>query len=248
VSEIVLPNVRKLFIPDPGYTMYDCDLSGADAQVVAWEAEDDDLKTAFRAGVDIHDYNAEAMLGTAYTQLAGDKDHGPKSRKRKEYKQGIHLTNYGGTPRAIAMVLGWTIHEGDRFQKRWFSIHPGIRDNFQGRVKDDLQRTRTVRNKFGFHRVYFDRIETCFTEALAWKPQSTVALVTYFGAFQLEKEFPQAQVLLQDHDNLVWQIPTPIEPEDEKIASTLSVVIPYDDPLVIPWGVSKSTKSWGDCV
>ena len=51
---IRLPNVRKLFITDPGYVMYEADLKGADAQVVAWEAEDDDLKAAFRAGVDIH--------------------------------------------------------------------------------------------------------------------------------------------------------------------------------------------------
>src|SRR5688572_14551564 len=109
--KIKLPNVRKLLIPDPGYTMFDADLVGADAQVVAWEAEDEDLKAAFRAGLDVHDKNAEDMFGRAYTQLAGDKDSGPKSRKRKECKQGVHLTNYGGTARAITQVLGWTRHE-----------------------------------------------------------------------------------------------------------------------------------------
>ena len=247
MTDIVLPNVRKLIVPDPGYTIYDCDLAGADAQVVAWEAEDDDLKAAFRAGLDIHDKNATDMLGSAYTSLAGDKDNGPKSRRRKEYKVGIHLTNYGGTARAIAMVLGWLSHDADRFQKRWFSIHPGIRDKFQGGVKMDLQRTRTVRNKFGFHRVYFDRIDDCFTEALAWKPQSTVALTTYYGAFQLEARFPWVEILIQDHDNLVWQSPTTRCPTDQEVAETLRVPIPYDDPLTIPWGVSKSTKSWGDC-
>lgn len=246
-DQIILPNVRKLAIPDPGYVMYDCDLAGADAQVVAWEAEDDDLKAAFRAGLDIHDKNATDMLGSTYTKLAGDKDHGPKSRKRKEYKQGIHLTNYGGTPRAIAMVLGWLTHDADRFQKRWFSIHPGIKDKFQGGIKNDLQTNRTVRNKFGFHRVYFDRIDDCFTEALAWKPQSTVALVTYYGYFQMREHFPWVEILIQDHDNLVFQFPQRRCPPDAEITKALAVKVPYADPLIIPWGLSKSTKSWGDC-
>jgi len=32
------------------------------------------------------------------------------------------------------------------------------------------------------------------------------------------------------------------------IKSSLEVVTPYDDPLVIPWEISYSPVSWGDCV
>lgn len=247
-TKITLPNVRKIIVPDTGYVIFDGDLTGADAQVVAWEAEDDDLKTAFRGGLDIHDKNAEDMLGAAYTKLAGDKDNGPKSRKRKEFKQFVHLTNYGGTARAVAMVLGWTMHEGDQWQKRWFSAHPGIKKNFHGRIQDALNKPgKVITNIFGFHRVYFDRPDQCFTQALAWKPQSVVALTTYYGAKQLEEVYPWVQILLQDHDNLVWQFPMNRMPPTKDIISTLSVRCPYDDPLTIPWGLAASTKSWGDC-
>ena len=51
---IALPNVRKIFIPDPGYLIGEVDLSGAEAQVVAWAAGDEDLKKAFRAGINVH--------------------------------------------------------------------------------------------------------------------------------------------------------------------------------------------------
>lgn len=68
---LVLPNVRKLFIPDPGYTIYEADLRGADAMVVAWEADDEDLKDAFRRGLDVHAKNAEDMLGSLFTHAVG---------------------------------------------------------------------------------------------------------------------------------------------------------------------------------
>ena len=46
MEKIKLPNVRKMFVPDLGYVVFDCDLAGADAQVVAWEAGDDNCHPA----------------------------------------------------------------------------------------------------------------------------------------------------------------------------------------------------------
>ncbi len=244
---VTLPNIRKLFIPDPGYTIFDCDLAGADAQVVAYEAEDLDLIEAFRKGLDVHMKNAEDLWGPAFTQLPGDEENGPKSRKRKECKQGVHATNYGATPPTLAKVLGWTNHEADVFQRRWFSIHPGIKTNFHGKVESSLRVSRTVTNRFGYRRVYFDRIDQCFTEALAWIPQSTVAEVSFRGALQLEEQYPQVEMLIQVHDSVVFQIPKSMV-DVGRIKRGLSVPIPYTTPapLVIQWGVSMSDKSWGD--
>ena len=49
-STISLPNVKKMFIPDEGYTIIDADLEKADAQIVAWESGDEELKQIFREG------------------------------------------------------------------------------------------------------------------------------------------------------------------------------------------------------
>lgn len=249
-KKFVLPNVRKLIIPDPGYTIFEADLAGADAQVVAWEADDHDLKAAFRAGLDVHDKNAEDMWGSAYTSL--ERGTYARESKRKQNKIAVHLTNYGGSARTLAISQGWTIHEAERFQQRWFSLHPGIARNFHGRVQRSLEQFRTVSNQFGFRRVFFDRIDACFTEGLAWIPQSTVAIVTYLGALDgLEKQIPEAEVLLQVHDSIVFQIPTKTLQQGlglVDIRRALQVVVPYDDPLIIPWGLSMSDKSWGDCV
>ena len=253
-SDIILPNVRKIFIPDPGYTMFEADLKGADAQVVAWEADDDDLKAAFRAGLDVHAKNAEDMLGSAFTSLTGHA----RDVKRQENKKAVHATNYLGSARTLAKSLGWTVHEADRFQKRWFDLHPGIKNNFHGRIKAALASTRTVYNIYGDRRYYFGRIDDCLSEAVAWVPQSTVAQTTYLGAFNLEaRSWPDqlrphpgpltpSGLMLQVHDSIIFQFPTSSCPPLEELQKVLQVETPYPDPLIIPWDIKASAVSWGD--
>jgi DNA polymerase I-like protein with 3'-5' exonuclease and polymerase domains len=252
-----LPNVRKLFITDPGYVMYEADLMGADAQVVAWEADDADLKSAFRTGVDVHCKNAEDMWGKEFTKLGHDS-HAYK-QKRQECKHTVHGINYGCTPRTTAIQRGWTVKDAERFHTNWLTLHPGIA-KWHNHVKTCLETNRTITNAFGFRRVFFDRLDNCFTEALAWIPQSTVALNTYYGAIQLESKYWPEQLawdfvpsntnfsglILQTHDSLNFQFPTQEAPKTEEIETTLQVKTPYADPLYIPWDLKCSTKSWGE--
>jgi hypothetical protein len=159
----------------------------------------------------------------------------------------------------MAQALGLTVSEADRFQRRWFSIHPGIL-RWHDRVRSDLAANRTITNPFGFRRVFFDRIDNTFTEALAWIPQSTVALTTYKGALQLEARYwPEQQVagwspdprrpegiLLQTHDSINPQFALASVPPVAEIKKTLEVVTPYPDPLIIPWDLKRTVKSWGE--
>ncbi len=230
-EDLILPNIRKLFIPDDGYTFFDGDLDRADLQVVVWEAGDDELKEILRKGVDVHEENAK-LLGCT----------------RQEAKMWVHGTNYGGTPRTMAINCGLTVHSAEQMQARWFAAHPGIL-KWHERTKAQLLSRRYVENKYGYRRFYFDRVEGLLSEALAWIPQSTVALTINRIWLKIYQEIPEAQVLLQVHDSLAGQVPTG---RAEEVISHIqraasSIVIPYEDPLVIPFSIKTSTKSWGDC-
>ncbi len=237
---VPLPNVRKLFIPDEGMRIYEADLAGADAQVVAAEANDVDLRTAFKEGLDVHAKNATDLWGTSFTLLEGSA----RSKRRKECKQAVHATNYGAAARTIATILNWRIHEADDFQSRWFRLHPGIRE-WHRRV-EGLVRKRNVPNPFGYRIIYFDRIDALLPQALAWIPQSTVALVCFKGALQLQDKIPEVEILLQVHDSLVFQLPINSPRTHSEIQNALTVPVPYPDPLVIQWNLKTSTKSWGE--
>lgn len=226
-----LPNVRELFIPDPGHTFFDMDLDRADLQVVVWEADDAELKAMLRAGVDIHNENART-LGVS-RQLA---------------KSWVHGTNYGGGPRTMAIACGITVHQAERMRARWFEAHPGIK-RWHDRVEASLKSRRQVENRFGYRRIYFDRVEGLLPEALAWIPQSTVAIVINRIWTGLYGSKGPVEVLLQVHDSLAGQFPS--AQRAEALAQlhdcAQSVVIPYPEPLVIPVGIKTSEKSWGDC-
>lgn len=239
-----LPNVRKIFIPDPGYIIIDADLSGADAQVVAAEAQDDKLLKGFASGLDLHTVNATEMWGDAFTRLQGPA----RRSKRQAFKAAVHATNYGASTRALVLnpAIGFTQREADLFQAKWFSLHPGIRA-WHRRTEDALFKHRTVSNRFGYRIIYFDRIEALLPQALAWVPQSTIAETCFRGALQLERVLPFVEILLQVHDSLVFQIPRTHLHYLPDIATALRVPIPYDPPLVIKWKISISAKSWGDC-
>ena len=239
---VELPNIRKLFVPDPGYIIFDADLAGADAQVVAAEAQDTALLKAFKDGIDVHDKNATDLWEKRYTSLEGN----PRKAKRKECKQAVHATNYGASARTVAITLGWSVHEAEDFQKRWFALHPGIR-TWHERVESDLRTNRTASNRFGFRIIYFDRIDGLLPQALAWIPQSTVAITCFRGALQLDKKVPEAQLLLQVHDSLVFQVPAGNSRGTEEIREVLKNPVPYNPPLIIDWKLSMSNKSWGEC-
>ena len=230
IDELELPNVRKLFVPDPGFTFFDMDLDRADLQVVVWEADDSELKAMLREGVDIHSENAR-VLGIS----------------RPAAKAWVHGTNYGGGPRTMAVNCGITVHEAERRRARWFSAHPGIR-TWHEKVESDLASQRCVTNRFGYRRFYFDRIEGLLPEALAWIPQSTVACVINRAYVNIFRNLREAQVLLQVHDSLAGQFPTHLgEWATRRLREEATIIVPYDEPLIIPVGIKTSTKSWGDC-
>jgi DNA polymerase-1 len=234
-----LPNIRRLFLPDIGYVIIDADLEKADAQVVAWEADDKVLMQMFREGVDIHLENAKVI----YQRDNIKKD----SHERQMAKMFVHGTNYGGLARTMAAHCGITVHEAERAQKNWFAAHPNIRQ-WHNSISSQLQTTRTIANRFGYKRFYFDRVDDKLVKhALAWIPQSTVACVINRGLVNISRNLPTVQLLLQVHDSLVAQIPEKdLNILLPKIKENMLIPIPYPDPLIIQVELKLGRKNWGE--
>lgn len=246
-----LPNVKDLFIPDEGYVWAEHDLAQADAQVVAWEANDDKLKYIFRNGIDLHLANASDIYGLniPIDELADPDGIDFYKKKfgleRQRAKGGVHAVDYAATAYTLGIALGISTRDAQKFIDLWFSEHPGIRD-WQDRVQMQIMETREVKNAFGFRRYYFDRIEGLLPEALAWIPQSTVALAIDKGLVNIDENVPSVHPLLQVHDSLCVQYPIATLQEDLfAVKEAMHVVIPYDDPLIIPVGVELAASRWG---
>jgi DNA polymerase I-like protein with 3'-5' exonuclease and polymerase domains len=245
-----------MYGPDPGFTFFDMDLDRADLQVVVWESDDPMLKAALRMGADIHLLNTYGIdnhepppLEELVETHARYPDHrGPRKHKREFAKVFCHATNYLGKAKTVAAHTGRGVHEIDMAQKRWFAAHPGILA-WHERTTRQVTKFRFVENKFGYRWYVFDRIdEQLLPAAVAWIPQSTVGIVINRAWLNFYEQIPEVQVLIQVHDSLAGQFPT--HRRDfllPQMREASRIVIPYEDPLIIPTGIKTSTVSWGDC-
>lgn len=242
---VTLPNVKKMFTPDPGYVIYDIDLAQADAQVVAWEANDSILKEIFRDPErDLHDENSYALFNHL-SDFWSNFDY-----YRKQSKAGVHATNYLVTAPTLATTLGISRAAAQEFIDFWFELHPGIAE-WHDRIELSLATNRTVTNPFGASITFFDRTPTLMNEAVAWIPQSTVGTVINKGILNVHNNMrDDVQLLLQVHDSSAGQFKKELLQDRDfmlELKSQYEIVVPYDDPLIIGVGIEVSDKSWGDC-
>lgn len=235
-----LPNVRKLFIPDPGRTFFDIDLSSADLRIVTWEADEPEMKRMLKEGLD------------PYTEIAKEFYHDPsitkRDHRRQTFKSFAHGTNYLGTAKGLAERLGLGVHEAEKTQRWYFDRFPRIK-KWQDDLKDQVTKRRMVQNVFGYRCYFFDRIEgTIFNQAAAWIPQSTVACLINRAYVAIDKELPEVDILLQVHDSLAGQFDSNTPALAGRIVELATIELPYPgDPCIIPVGLKQSTVSWGDC-
>lgn len=245
-SDLVLPNIRKIFVPDEDQEFFDLDLSKADLRVVVWESNCAEMKAMLAEGRDPYIETAREFYRDP--TISKYNPDGTENVKYDRFKRFSHGTHYLGTPQGLSQRIGLTVHEATRTQAWYFGKYPQIKA-WQSALIEEIRRTHSVRNKFGYVFNFFGRIDdSTFREAVAWIPASTVACVINRIWVGLHKSSSTVEVLLQVHDSLAGQFP--IGERDAALADLQrcgEVVVPYDEPLIIPIGVKTSTKSWGDC-
>lgn len=101
-----LHGVRKLFVPAPGYDLWEFDLAQAELRVQASYSGDHGLAERLEAGVDLHSWIAEEVFGPDFTPL--------HRRFGKNLNYGF---SYGIGPRkfALYMLTGAQRHENGSF-------------------------------------------------------------------------------------------------------------------------------------
>lgn len=243
-----LPNIRKLFLADEGMEFFDIDLDSADLRIVVWDSDCAAMKQWFAEGKKPYVEVAKEY----YQDDSIDKTH----EAYKAFKVICHGTNYLGGPSELlnrmpkSAKLGsvLTVDKITSIQEWYFKKFPEIKD-WQDRTKSEIRQRGYIENVFGYREHIFDRIEgTIDNQAVAWKPQSTVACLINRGYRNLHNR-SGVQILLQVHDSLAGQYPI-IQRDICRKAIIDSCTIPLNYPsgeLIIPVGLKTSAVSWGDC-
>lgn len=234
------PNMRDMMIPDKGWTICGMDLDRADLQVVVWDCNSSKMKTRLQSGEDIHTYNAMDIFNCTWDEVT--------KHRRFLAKTACHAMNYYVFARTLGIALGITTKEAQKIMNTWFKANPEIKQ-WHKKVEEKIKRTRRLTNAFGYQTLILKEQNTkTLQEALSWIPQSTVALVINTAMQNIYNNFPtsEVQLLLQVHDELVFQFRAPPEEILPEIKKHSLITIPYKDPLIIPVGFKISKLSWGD--
>jgi DNA polymerase-1 len=236
-----LPNCKRLFIPDEGYTFFDIDYSGADARIVAWDSHSKFLMDIFNdASKDLY----SAIASEYYKRPITKKD-----KERQIFKAVCHATNYLGKAPAIAGAAGLLVHEVEKVQKFYFSAAPEVME-WQRKLKNDVDTKGYVENAFGARGYFLDRSDkNLYNKAVAWIPQSSIGIMVNKGLVNIDqKEDPvRVQVLMQTHDSLSGQFLTSDTGAAKRIVKHMSVPLMFKKELIIPAGIVTSLTSYGDC-
>lgn len=217
----ITPELRNIFIADPGYKLCSIDLEQAESREVGWLFGvlfgDWSYLDACEGG-DLH--TATAKLIWKDLEWSGDpkKDRAIAERPfyrhfshRDMSKRGGHLTSYYGTAWTASRHLKTPLKLMEDFQNA-FAL--GENPAFPGFTRwwlhtaQELQTTRKLTTTFGRTRHFFGRAtdDTTLREAIAYRPQSQTGDRTNLWLYRIWRDMGrQVQLLAQVHDNVTFQ-------------------------------------------
>src|SRR5215813_10961200 len=212
--------IRRAFIAVNGHKLVSADYSQIELRLLAEIAGIEALKKAFREGLDIHAMTASEMFGVPVKGMPGEI-----RRRAKAINFGII---YGISAFGLANQLGIEREEAGAYIKKYFERFPGIRD-YMEETKAFAKKNGYVLTLFG-RKCHYPEIAhsnasiRAFNEraAINARLQGTAADIIRRAMVRMEAALAKAklsaQMLLQVHDELVFEVP------EAEVAKTLPVV------------------------
>jgi DNA polymerase-1 len=212
--------IRRAFVATPGNKLVSADYSQIELRLLAQIADVPALRQAFKDGTDIHAMTASEMFGVPVKGMPADV-----RRRAKAINFGII---YGISAFGLANQLGIAREEAGAYIKKYFERFPGIRD-YMEETKAAAKKNGFVTTLFG-RKCHYPDIAAPNPSLRAFNERAAInarlqgsaadiirrAMIRMEGA--LAKQKLTAQMLLQVHDELVFEVP-----EDE-VAKTLPVI------------------------
>ena len=201
--------IRRAFIADDGHKLVSADYSQIELRVLAHMADIPQLAKAFDDGLDIHAMTASEMFGVPVEGMD------PNVRRRaKAINFGII---YGISAFGLAAQLSIPRGEAADYINRYFERFPGIRD-YMDKTKAFCREHLYVETLFG-RRAHYPEIRSSQPSLRAFQERAAINAPIQGSAADiirramirmdeaLEEAGLNARMLLQVHDELVFEVP-----------------------------------------
>ncbi|WP_043901777.1 DNA polymerase I [Pectobacterium carotovorum] len=235
--------IRQAFIAPKGYSIVAADYSQIELRIMAHLSGDKGLLNAFANGLDIHRATASEVFG-----IALDKVTSEQRRSAKAINFGLI---YGMSAFGLSRQLNIPRSESQKYMNLYFERYPG--------VQDYMERTRQQAAEHGYvstldgRRLYLPDIHS--RNAMARKGaeraainapmQGTAADIIKKAMIAiddwLQKDTPKVKMIMQVHDELVFEIhDSVIEESISKIKALMEDCMQLNVPLQVDIGTGMN--------
>ncbi|MDR6553302.1 DNA polymerase I [Paenibacillus qinlingensis] len=227
--------IRKVFVPsEPGWYILAADYSQIELRVLAHISQDEKLKEAFLQNMDIHTKTAMDVFGVEESAV--------DSNMRRQAKAVNFGIVYGISDYGLSQNLDITRREAAQFIEQYFAVFQGVRRYMDDIVKDArrdgyvttlLQRRRMLpeitHSNFNI-RSFAER--TAMNTPIQGTAADIIKLAMVQMADRLVKEGLKSRMLLQVHDELVFEVPADeLEMMKSLVPEVMAAALKLDVPL-----------------
>ncbi len=238
--------IRQAFIPPPGWVFLAADYSQMELRLLAHFSGDPTLLQAFQEGVDIHRQTASVVFNIHPELVSAEM-----RRQAKVINFGII---YGMSAFGLAKQLGVGTRLSQEFIHRYFAKYAGVKAYLdrtlqearsRGWVTTLMGRRRQIPNINSSNRMVRQEAERA---AINTPLQGSAADIIKKAMLEMEKGLEKAglaaKMLLQLHDELLFELPREELPDTVKLVRRIMEgVVALKAPLVVD---IRTGFNWGE--
>ena len=244
-------DIRKAFIAEKEHTLISADYNQIEMRILADIADVKELKKAFKNNEDIHSLTASQIFNIDIRKVNDDQ-----RRKAKAINFGII---YGISQYGLAKQINVSNHEAEEFLNSYFAKFPEIKVYMEDTIKF-CRKSGFVNNIFG-RKSHFVSINDKnynvrnFQERAAINApiQGSASEIMRLAMIRLQKKLleeknKKTKILLQIHDELIFETPnTDVKRISKIIIDEMTGVVDSDHhSFSIPLTVDLNTgDNWG---
>jgi DNA polymerase-1 len=237
--------IREAFIPAAGNLLLSADYSQVELRILAHLAGEAVLKESFEKGEDIHRRTASEIFGVFPEMVTPEM-----RRQAKTINFGVI---YGMGAFSLGKDLGISTREAQTFIDNYFARYPGIKaflENKKAEAREKLYVTTLlgrrcavpeIHSPNGAIRGYAERNAINYPIQGSAADLIKVAMVRIHK--RLQNEGLQAKMVLQVHDELVFDVPqAELEAVRELVRAEMEGAVELNVPLVVDIGVGRNWR------
>jgi DNA polymerase-1 len=201
--------IREAFIPEKGNVLISADYSQIELRIMAHLSKDKNLTNAFNKGLDVHSSTAAEVFGVNIENVTSEQ-----RRSAKAINFGLM---YGMSAFGLTRQLDIPRADAQKYLDTYFERYTGVKDymaNTKAQAKEDMF-VETIMGR----RLYLNEInagnglrrQAAERAAINAPLQGSAADIIKKAMIDintfLDKELPQTRMIMQVHDELIFETP-----------------------------------------